>query len=220
MSRHGESKHAKRSVITRAAVIPRKRYTYYTRALPGRHSVSQSISLLGFVRDLMRIANNAKEARYLIKSGAIKIDGKQIREEKYAIGFGDLLEVKDDKFIVNLDGKGKLVPVKNEADANIKKLKIVSKGKARGGRDILRLNDGRNLIVPDGLAQIGDTLLFNLSTKKVDKVLPLEQGGQVIVFRGKNAGLTGKIIKIDNDMVELEADGRSLIASLSSCFVV
>jgi small subunit ribosomal protein S4e len=220
MAKHGESKHAKRSVITKAVVIPRKKYMYYVRALPGKHPVSGSIALLGIIRDLIKIANNAKEARYLIKTGEVKIDGKKIREEKCAVGFGDLVEIKGDKFVVNLDGKGKLILSNNELVANVKKLKVVAKEKAKGGRTVLRFNDGRNLLVSDDMAQVGDTVLLNLTTNKIEKVLPLEQGKEAIIFKGRNAGLSGKIKKIDRSSVELEKNGESFIATADSCFVL
>lgn len=220
MARHGESKHAKRSVITKAVVIPRKKYTYYVRAIPGKHSASQSVALLGIIRDLMKIANNAKEAKYLIKSGSVKIDGKMIKEDKFPIGFGDLIEIKGDRFIVGLDEKGKLVLNKNELAQNVKMLKVVGIAKTTGGKTSLRFNDGRNLIAADEKAQVGDTVQLDLLTNKIEKVIPFEQGRDAIIFRGRNAGLIGKITKITGDSVELEKGGKSTTASSDSCFAV
>ncbi len=220
MARHGESKHFKRSVVTKSVVIPRKKYTYYVRSLPGKHRSSEGIALLGILRDLMKIVNNCKEARYLIRGGNVKVDGKTIKEEKYIVGFGDMLNVKGDKFIAHLDAKGKLIIKKDESDQKSKKLKVLSKGKANGGKTVLRLNDGRNVITDRENIQIGDTVVLDLPTNQIQEVLPFEQGRQVIVFRGKNAGLTGKITKIDEESVELEKDGQAFRASAASCFVL
>ncbi len=220
MARHGESKHFKRSVVTKSVVIPRKKYTYYVRSLPGKHRSSEGIALLGILRDLMKIVNNGKEARYLIRSGNVKVDGKTIKEEKYIVGFGDLLNIKGDKFVTHLDAKGKLIVIKDESDQKSKKLKVLSKGKAKTGKVVLRLNDGRNVISNKEEVQTGDTVVLDLSTNQIQDVLPFEQGRQVIIFRGKNAGLTGKITKIDEEFVELEKDGKHFRASAASGFVL
>lgn len=220
MARHGESKHFKRSVVTRAVVIPRKKYKYYIRSMPGKHRVSESVALLGLVRDLMKIANNAKEARYLIKNGYVKIDGKQVKEEKYAVGFGDLVDIKNDKFVISLDKNGRLNLLKNEFSDNLKRLKVTSKNKFKGDKTVLRLNDGRNLISDNETVQAEDSVILNLATGKIDKVMPFEQGSQVIIFRGKNAGLVGKITKIDGGSVELQSGEGTLRAASKSCFVL
>ncbi len=220
MARHGESKHFKRSVVTKAVVIPRKKYVYYVRSLPGKHRSSEGIALLGILRDLMKIAKNGKEARYLIRSGNVKVDGKIIKEEKYIVGFGDMLDVKGEKFLVYLDSKGKLIMTKDESDQKSKRLKVLSKGKAKADKTVLRLSDGRNVITDKPEIQIGDTIVLDLSKNKIQEVLPFEQGREVIIFRGKNAGLTGKITKIDAESVELEKGGKSFRASTTSCFVL
>ena len=220
MARHGESKHFKRSVVTRALVIPRKKYKYYIRPLPGKHKNSEGIALLGAIRDVMKVANNAKEASYLISNGQVMVDGKIVREDKYNVGFGDLIDIGGEKFKVDINDKGKFVVANDDSDHKLKRLKIMSQGKFKGGKRVLRLNDGRNIISDRNDIQIGDTVALNLKDNTIDKIIPFEQGGQAIVFRGKNAGRAGKIIKIDGDSVELEKEGNSFIVSAKSCFVL
>ncbi|MCL4400544.1 MAG: hypothetical protein M1348_00260 [Candidatus Parvarchaeota archaeon] len=220
MARHGESKHFKRSVVTRAIVIPRKKYKYYIRQMPGKHRVSESVALSGLIRDLAKIANNAKESRFLIKKGYVKIDEKSVKEEKYSVGFGDVVDIRGEKFLVSLDKNGRLALIKDDLGNGIKKLKVISKSKFKGGKTLLSFNDGRNMILNEDNVQVGDSVLLNLLVNKIEKVLPFEQGAQVIVFRGKNAGLTGKIANMGEDSIELQVDGEIIRAASRSCFVL
>ncbi len=219
MARHGESKHFKRSVVTAAVVIPRKKYKYYIKELPGKHRKSESIAVGGLLRDIMKICSNIKESKYLISQGSVRIDGKKVTELKYNVGFGDLLDIKGHKYIVSFNEKGKVTVLDDQSEGNIKRLKVMSKGKAKGGKTVLRLNDGRN-ILSEGSIQTHDTLLLNVSTNKIEKVLPFEQGANVMVYRGKNAGSVGKITKVTGNSVELRNEGGSFIAASAACIVL
>lgn len=219
MARHGESKHYKRSVVSSALVVPRKKYKYYIRQLPGKHSARWSVALLGFLRDVLKIASNAKEARYLIKSGYVSVDGKVIKEEKCSIGFGDVVTVKSSSFVSSLDSKGKITAVEN-ASGNVKNLKLVAKSKSRGGKTVLRFNDGRNMLEDEKhKLEVGDSISLDLSTNKILKQMPFEQGGKAMIYMGKNAGKVGKITAIDNNSVKLESEGHEINISKDVCFI-
>lgn len=219
MARHGESKHYKRSVVPGALVVPRKKYKYYIRPLPGKHLAKWSVALLGFLRDVLKIANNAKEARYLIRSGYVSVDGKVTREEKCSIGFGDIVTVMSSSFVSSLDAKGKITGIENTL-GNVKNLKLVSKSKSKGGKTVLRFNDGRNMLEDEKhKLDIGDSVKLDLSTNKITKQMPFEQGGKVMIYMGKNAGKTGKVTAIDGNSVKLESDGHEINVSKDVCFV-
>jgi small subunit ribosomal protein S4e len=220
MARHGESKHFKRSVVTGAAVIPRKKHKYYIRGMPGKHRKSESLAIGGILRDVMKISNNMKEVKYLLSSSAVKVDGKSITDPKYNVGFGDLISIKGHKFVVSFSEKAKLIVLDDESDGNVKRLKVMAKGKSRSGKTVIRLNDGRNIIISEDKVQTQDTVFLNLSTNKIEKVLPFEQGKDVIIFRGKNAGSTGKITRVDGHSVELKSSGGTFVAMSAACMVL
>ena len=220
MAKHGESKHFKRSVVTTSVVIPRKKYKYYIRAMPGKHSSKEAVALVGILRDVMKVANNAREALFLIKSGQVKIDGKIAADPKMAVGFGDHIWIEGDEFIVSINNKGKLFVEENKDDPTFKKLKLVAKTKFKGGKTMFSFNDSRNVLADEDKAQVGDTVIFNLVTNTIEKTIPFEQGRNVLVFKGKNAGKTGKIIAINNGQVTLEKDGESFTAFEEACFAL
>lgn len=217
MARHGESKHFKRSVVTDLAVIPRKKYKYYIRQYPGKHDVKHSMPLRGFIRDIMKIANNSKEARYLIKGGFVKVDGKTITEEKYSVGFNDVIQIKNSYFIAGFGSNGKISASESSEPVNSKHLKSMSKRYIKGGKTILSLHDGTNILDPAGKVQAGDTIVMSLKDRKIEKIIPFEQGREVMIFSGKNAGKKGKISKIDGDTAIIDVDGTGISAKSDAC---
>ncbi|MCL4376047.1 S4 domain-containing protein [Candidatus Parvarchaeota archaeon] len=220
MARHGESKHFKRSAVTNSLVIPRKKYKYYVKPLPGKHSDKYGVSILGFLRDVLNIAGNAREARYLIKAGLVSVDGKKIREEKYVVGFSDVVNVKDDYFLVWLNEKGKIIAVKQDEKTDSKKVKIMSKHKGKGSKDILFTSDARNIVAEKEDMQINDSIILDLSSGKIKDKIPFEQGKEVIVFNGKNAGRTGKIKEINGYSVLVSGKDGEFVSSIKSCMVL
>ena len=220
MARHGESKHLKRSAVTNSLVIPRKRYKYYVKPLPGKHSYRQGVSILGFLRDVLNIAGNAREARYLIKTGLVSVDGKKINEEKYAVGFSDVVKVKDDYFLVWLNEKGKIIAVKQDEKVDGKKVKVMSKHKGKGSKDILFTSDARNIVAEKEDVEINDSVILDFSSGKIKEKIPFEQGKEVIVFNGKNAGRTGKIKEINGYSVLVSGKDGEFVSSIKSCMVL
>lgn len=220
MARHGESKHFKRSAVTNSLVIPRKKYKYYVKPLPGKHSDKHGVSLLGFLRDVVNIAGNAREARYLIKTGLVSVDGKKIKEEKYVVGFSDVVNVKDDYFLVWLNEKGKIISVKQDEKTDSKRVKIMSKHKGRGSKDILFTSDARNIVSEKADLQINDSIILDLSNGKIKDKIPFEQGKDVIVFNGKNAGRKGKIKEIDGYSVLISGKDGEFVSSIKSCMAL
>ena len=220
MARHGEAKHFKRSAVTNSLVIPRKKYKYYIKPLPGKHSDKYGVSILGFLRDVLNIAGNAREARYLIKAGLVSVDGKKIKEEKYVVGFSDVVNVKEDYFLVWLNEKGKITAVKQDEKIDSKKVKIMSKHKGRGSKDILFTSDARNIVAEKGDMQINDSIILDLSSGKIKEKIPFEQGKEVIVFNGKNAGRKGKIKEINGYSVLVSGKDGEFVSSIKSCMAL
>ncbi|MGC8681752.1 MAG: RNA-binding S4 domain-containing protein [Candidatus Acidifodinimicrobium sp.] len=220
MVKHGESKHVKRSAVTSRVVIPRKKYKYYFRPIPSSHKKQYSIALAGFLRDIMKIASNAREANFLIKQGYVKVDGKTIKDRKREIGFGDLISVNGKSFKVWLDERGKLVSVPDDEGVGKKKLKVISKHYDKGGVQILSLSDGSNVKMGEKNVSVNDSIIIDLNTKKIEKVLPMEQGKEIIIFMGKNAGKVGKIREIAGSEVELETKEGKIKANIDSCMVL
>ncbi len=220
MARHGESKHLKRAQVSGNLVIPRKKNKYFVRQYPGRHKNRDSVAILSLLRDVMKITENAKESRFLIRNGFVKVDGAVVKEEKFGVGFGDLVDIKGDKFLVSVTDKGKICVIEDPRDGNLKLVKIVSKMMGPKGKTVFFTNDSRNIASDNEKLQIGDSILFNVSSKQIEKVIPLDQGAEIMVFTGKNSGKKGKVIEISGKNVVIENKGSKLVLAQDSCIAV
>ncbi|MDP8012817.1 MAG: hypothetical protein RAK22_01810, partial [Nanoarchaeota archaeon] len=151
-------------------------------------------------------------------NGLVKVDGKTVREERYNLGFGDILTVKEDSFILWFGPSGKFI-LKPYDTPEVKLMKVVSIYSGKKGKKILFTNDGRNIIY-DGSIKAGDSIKYNLKEKKVIEIIPFEQGREAVIYRGKNLGKSGKIEEIVGDNSLLSINGEKLTALSDACMVL
>jgi len=100
-----------------------------------------------------------------------------------------LIEIK------STEAKKKICKIVNKRSVK----KKVIKGKKEGSKIQLNFHDGHNVLVDAKEAkkyEVGDSLLVELPTQKILDHIELEKDALVIVTKGRNIGLTGKIEKI------------------------
>jgi len=154
----------------------------------------------------------------LIRNGFVSVDGKKIKEEKYNVGFGDVISIKDENFIVWFENNGRFI-LKQYDEPDLKKIKVISVHKGKGGNDIFFTNDGRNIIT-DKNVSVGDTIILNLKNGKVEKVIPFEQGREAIIYKGKNVGKNGKIEEITKDIAYISSGNKRIAVLSKFCMVI
>ena len=96
MAIKGPRKHLKRLAAPANWQLPRKERTFTVRPSPGPHSMDKSLPLLLVVRDTLKYADNAREAKKIIQMGKILIDGvkrKEYRITSYNVCYTKLLRV-------------------------------------------------------------------------------------------------------------------------------
>jgi small subunit ribosomal protein S4e len=104
---------------------------------------------------------------------------------------------KNYRIIFNEKGKFALEEI-SEEDAEKKISKIINKKILNGKKIQINLSDGRNLLY-DGKFNIGDSAILNLKNKKIEKIIPLKEGSQVIIYSGKHSGKKGIVEKIEKE---------------------
>jgi len=182
----------KRNKAEKFWAVPRKGTKYL--AVP-THNQKESIPLIVFARDILKIVNNKKELKKSINEKQILINHKVIRETNYPISLFDKISLPLVKknYRASLSNNKKIVFEEiSDKDAETKTFKVVSRKTLSGKKSQLNLMYGRNLISEEKI-NIGDSVLFNFKTKKIVKVFPMEKGQNVLVIRGKHAGNRGKI---------------------------
>jgi small subunit ribosomal protein S4e len=192
----------KRRAAPRSWTVPRKGTKWIKRPSPGPHAQDRSIPLLLVLRDLRHVVTSAREARILVGSGAVQIDGQKTVDLSRGLGLMDTLSFAkplDQHFRVLHDRRGKLVLVPIPAtEAGIKLGRVRFKHAVPGGKVEVTLHDGRNfLVAASSPYHVGDSVKLELPAQKVVEHLPLKPGALAFVAGGSHVGELARVEKVE-----------------------
>lgn len=192
-------KHLKRFKSPVHWPIHPKEYKWSVKPSPGPHAIENSLPLMIIVRDILKIADNAREARKIINSGDVLVDGRPRKNYKFPVGFMDVVSIPrtGDVYRVLPDERGRLVlhPIDKE-NAGFKLCKIVNKTTIKGGRTQLNLHDGRNYL-SDEEFRVGDVVKLSIPEQEILERIPFEKDSLGLVTGGRHTGEIGRIKKIN-----------------------
>lgn len=190
------SKHMKRLNAPRTLRIPRKERVWTIRTSPGAHAQNKSIPLGLIVRDYLKLTDTLKETKSVLSNGEVAVDGKIVKNHKYACGLMDVISIpilkKDYRILFDRRGKLTLVPVKTD-EAKWKLCRIENKTIVKRKQLQLNLHDGRNKIVKKDEYKTGDVLKINFEDQKIDDVYKFEKGVISIIIGGSHIGEVANI---------------------------
>ena len=217
--------HQKRLSAPKTYKIPRKIFKWTVKPSPGPHN-KNAVPLLIVVRDYLQLADTAREARRIIASGEILVDGVPRKDYKFPVGLFDVIKIPklNKSYRMVFDEKGRYVPIEIEDD-NLKLYKIVNKTMVKGGRIQLNLFDGTN-ILGDNSFKTKDSILMEIPEKKIVDHLPFEIGALVMITGGTHAGEIGrikdyKVVRSSSpNLVTVEVEGKELTTIEDYIFVI
>lgn len=192
----------KRGAAPRSWTIPRKGTKWVKRPAPGPHAQLEAMPLLLVVRDVRKVAKNAREAQLLARSGHIRVDGKVVHDLDRGIGLMDTISFAaplDAHYRVVKNRRGKLTLITiTPPEAVVKIGRIRFKHAVRGGQIEVTLHDGRNLLVPaNSPYRVGDSLKIEVPAQKVVAHLPLAPGQLAYVAGGSHVGELARVEKVE-----------------------
>ena len=199
------SKKLKRQMAPSFWGISRKNKRFAITVRPGSHSKARSIPTAILLRDILKIVTTLREAKSTIYSGKVTIDGVKRKSLHHSIGLMDVVELENISDVYRFVPKDSkiLKPLKiNETEKTKKLAKVISKTSIKGGKTQLGFHDGRSMI-SDIDVNLGDSCLLEIPKQKILEVIKLEQGCQVIVTLGINAGQIGTVKKIEEGTFSL-----------------
>ncbi|MBR9689475.1 MAG: 30S ribosomal protein S4e [Candidatus Altiarchaeota archaeon] len=173
----------------------RKNFVWITSPAPGPHPAKMSIPLQVLIRDVLKLVRTGREARAAIHEGHVLVDGVIRKEHKFPVGLMDVISfpaLKKQYRTVPYDKGLKVIEI-SDKDSKVKPVRVVTKQAVSGGKIQVTSHDGGNYLGVS--AKVGDTLL--IKDKKVNKILEMKQGALCLVFRGRQAGRMGKLVKFD-----------------------
>ncbi|HTZ61167.1 MAG TPA: 30S ribosomal protein S4e [Thermoplasmata archaeon] len=192
----------KRRAAPRSWTVPRKGTKWIKRPGPGPHAQDQSIPLLLVLRDLRHVVESAREARILLRTGVVQIDGKVAKDLDRGVGLMDTVSLAaplNAHYRVVKNRRGKLVLIAiPAAEATVKLGRVRYKHAVRKGRIEVTLHDGRNLLVaPSSAYKVGDSLKLELPSQKVVEHLPLAVGALAYVAGGSHVGELARVERVE-----------------------
>jgi len=217
--------HQKRLSAPKTYKIPRKVSKWVVKPSPGPHN-KEAIPLLVLVRDFLELADTGREARRIISSGEILVDGVVRKDCKFPVGLFDVVTIPklEKSYRILFDEKGRYIP-KEVEDADLKLYKITNKTLVRGGKVQLNLFDGTNILGSNEY-KTKDSILLRIPEKEVVDHLKFEEGALVMITGGTHAGEIGRIksYKIVRssapNLVTVEGEERDITTIEEYVFVV
>ncbi len=201
--------HLKRLAAPPHLRISVKEAVFLVHPSPGPHPKYECIPLLLIVRDYLKYAERAEEARKIIKSGRILVDGKPVKDYKFPVGLMDVVSIPEtgENFrILPVYRRGlDLIEISQE-ESGFKLGRIVKKMHVPGGHLQITLHDGRNLRfkeITDEVKEYNtkDTLKISIPSQVILNHLKLEEGKYGLLVKGPKQGLHGEIVEIKKDVV-------------------
>lgn len=229
MAKKGGSKKMKRLAAPRYVPVARKSSVWLAKPMPGPHPVNESVALITLIKEVLRIADTTREAKKIITSGTILVDGRVVKRPKFPVGLMDVISIPslNKHYRVVVDNKQRLKVVEiDEEKSKYKLCKVKGKYNVRGGKTVVGLHDGRNVVINNGNIRVGDTVKVEVPTQRIIDVLKLEPEAKCLIVKGKHAGETAVLKKIHprTSRRETEAtlvrDGEEFITVKKYLFVV
>jgi len=184
-------KHIKRMAAPKSWAVPRKTSHWVTKPRSGPHGFRDSMPLLAVVRDMLKLCDNSREARFIIGSRGVFVDGKVVTDYKYPVGIMDVVTIQKTKqsyrMLIDYKAKLQLAPI-DEAEKGWKLARIDDKSTVKKGKVQLNLHDGRCMLLPKDQYKTGDVLKIELPTQKVLKAFKLEKGNIALLIGGSHPG--------------------------------
>lgn len=197
MGRISGSSKLKRQVAPAFWQISRKEKAFALTVRAGPHKASTSYPLGMLLRDILRVVSTMREAKQVVSSGEVKIDGVVRRDIRFPVGLMDVIEILALKKSYRVLPKDGLIatPVEiSEDEKDLKLCKVVSKVTIRGKKLQYGLHDGKTLVEEAGKPLgVNDTCVLKLPEQKIGDTVKLEKGSTALVISGDNAGAVGKI---------------------------
>ena len=184
-------KHIKRMAAPKSWAVPRKTSHWITKPSPGPHGTQESMPLLAVVRDMLKLCDNSREARFIIGSRTISVDGKIVTDYKFPVGLMDVVTVLKTKqsfrMLIDYKAKLQLIPI-DDSEKDWKLARVDDKKVVRKGKVQLNMHDGRCILLTKDQYRTGDVLKIELPSQKIMKAFKLDKGSIAFLVGGSHPG--------------------------------
>jgi small subunit ribosomal protein S4e len=191
--------HIKRINAPKKWDMLRKEHTFISRPNPGRN-LDLAISLNTALKEMLGKTKTTKESKYLIKYKGVLVNGVRRYDEKFPVGFLDVLSIpaEETHYRLLVSDHNTLVFQKiGAAESKLKLSKITGKHALPGGRMQLNCSDGTNFLAEKNSGSAGfetnDSIVYALPEQTIKEIIKLEKGCLVFLYQGKHIGQTVRV---------------------------
>jgi len=212
------SSHMKRLTMPRSWPLPRKSSVWIQKPNPCGHPLDLCMPMGLILRDVLGVAQNRREAKKILHSKLVKVDGAIETDIGRGVGLMDVLTVGDVSYKCVLDTNGKLryrmIPAK---EASTKICRVMGKTTIKGSKTQVHLHDGRNLLFKENPEyKTGDSLVISLPDQEVKSCHKFEEGAIAYLTGGNHIGelatVRGQEIKRSSKANEAQFDDFGTIS--------
>ena len=212
------SSHMKRLTMPRSWPLPRKSSVWIQKPNPCGHPLDLCMPMGVILRDVLGVAQNRREAKKILHSKLVKVDGAIETDIGRGVGLMDVLTVGDVSYKCVLDTNGKLryrtIPSK---EASTKICRVMGKTTIKGAKTQVHLHDGRNLLFNENPEyKTGDSLVISLPDQEVKSYHKFEEGSIAYLTGGNHIGelatVRGQDIKRSSKANEVQFDDFGTIS--------
>jgi small subunit ribosomal protein S4e len=148
-------------------------------------------------------AKTTKESKYIIKNQEVLVNGVRRHDEKFPVGFLDVISLpalgENYRLLVNDKNKLSLLKINND-EAKLKLSKVLNKKSLSKDRVQVNCTDGRNFLFKDNDSNLktintNDSLLYTIPEGAIKQFIKLEKGAMVYLYKGKH---NGNVVIVDN----------------------
>lgn len=193
----GPRKHLKRISAPKHWMLDKLTGVFAPRPSAGPHKLRECIPMLLLLRNRLKYALTYSEAKVIMNSRAIKVDGKIRTDMCYPCGFMDVLSIEktDEHFRLLHDTKGRFLLHRiTQKESAYKLCRVKSLNMSVGKIPYIVTHDGRTIRYPDPLIKPKDTVQVDLATNKIIGFAKFEIGNVCAITGGKNIGRVGVIM--------------------------
>lgn len=203
--------HQTRKELSKHIPLPKKGTKYVARAMS---NIKNSVPVLIALRDMLKLAENAREVKALIHQKKIKLNGKLVHDMHQSIQLFNILDAGKQYVLTMLPTKKFSFSHSNSKERACKVVsrRLVSKNKIQ-----LNLHDGTNIIGKESI-KINDTIYLNFSNKIISHK-PLEKGANIFIIFGKYAGSEGVLHSIKKGFASVKIHKEEIVLPLKNIFV-
>ncbi|MFH0973470.1 MAG: 30S ribosomal protein S4e [Candidatus Micrarchaeota archaeon] len=226
MAGHGCSRHLKALAAPSALRVQRKKTKFVKKAGAGPAELKGAMPLIFVLRDALRLAGDAREAKKVFNEKSVFVDGRVVRDAGFPVGLMSVVSIPViNAFYRLVIRKNKLelkaIPAEN---AGVKYCRVEDKKTVKKGRIQLVLHDGRSVLIEkeEDRFKTGDTLKLELPKQEIKSFLKLEKNAFCYVAHGKHSGALAKLASLEGKTAKLASleGGTELITLKDYVFVV